>query len=243
MSNRTYCRGGFTLLEVLIAVAIMSVLALMLYSSLYIGVKARESSLEAISPYNEIYAAFEYIRKDLSCVLSPGGTLAGDFIGTDQTGTGGQAADILSMFTTSAKTADGGIGSNIIKVEYLLEAEEATDEYELINDEAAVVLKRNTTANLLAPVTAEATTQVTARNITGLNLRYYDGDEWLDAWDSSQNDNSLPRAVEVSLIMDKKRSTATAGDETVTYTKIFILDCYKPGEQQSEQSENNESQE
>ncbi len=237
MGNSKYNCRGFSLLEVLLAVAIMSVLAFLLYSSLYIAVKARKSSSQAIVPYNEVGAAFEFIRKDISCVLSPGGTLAGDFVGTDQTGTAADDCDVISMYTTSAKTSDDRSGSNIIKVEYLLEAEDTGGQDGFAdNDEAAVVLKRNVTTNLLAPTTAEAATEVVARNITGMNLRYYDGDEWIDAWDSSQNDDSLPQAVEVSL-------TRNTGDKNVTYSKIFILDCYKPRQRQSEQSQNDESQE
>jgi len=236
MSNRIYNCRGFSLLEVLIAVAIMSVIALMLYSSLYIAVKAKKSSLEAITPYDNVGAAFEYIRKDLSCTLSPGGTLAGDFVGTDQTGSDTEDYDILSMFTTSARTSDEQSGSNVIKVEYLLEQEDVTEDNGEVTDitddeEDPVVLKRNTTTNLLATITAEASTEVVARDIIGINLRYYDGADWLDVWDSSQNDDSLPQAVEVSLTVSGDVLPDETEPENVTYTKIFILDCYKPQEQ------------
>ena len=41
--------------------------------------------------------------------------------------------------------------------------------------------------------------QVLCRSVASLNLRYYDGTDWLDEWDSTADANSLPLAVEIDI--------------------------------------------
>jgi hypothetical protein len=43
-----------------------------------------------------------------------------------------------------------------------------------------------------------------AEAIDGLNFRFYDGEEWVDEWDSKAK-NGLPKAIEVVLLMSDVR--------------------------------------
>ena len=76
-------RAGFTLLEILLAMAMMSVLAGSLYTSLHIAFQARESSQAALSPVRAGQVATDLIRRDLESALPPRGILAGIFYGAD----------------------------------------------------------------------------------------------------------------------------------------------------------------
>jgi uncharacterized membrane protein YgcG len=60
-------------------------------------------------------------------------------------------------------------------------------------------LVREVTTNLLAPKEVEPEEQILCRDVTSLNFRYYDGDGWVDDWDSTEDANSLPKAVEVEI--------------------------------------------
>ena len=60
-------------------------------------------------------------------------------------------------------------------------------------------LLRLVNKNLLATTVQDPPPQVVCRNVTSLNFRYLDGSSWADSWDSSQRENEIPPAVEVSL--------------------------------------------
>jgi hypothetical protein len=54
------------------------------------------------------------------------------------------------------------------------------------------------TTNLLPLRTAEARNKSSVA-ASPLNFRFYDGNDWVDEWDSTADANSLPRAVEVDI--------------------------------------------
>lgn len=212
---------AFTLLEVIVAIAIMDIIALMLYSSLYIAVRAKRSSYEAIEPYNVASAAFEYIRKDLSCAVKPGGILAGDFVGELQTIAGGNRGDYLAFYTTSALTGSSRTGSDIVFVEYSLENEQEDPFFDDTNFEPSpTVLTRTITTNLLAPAISPFRSEVVAGDISSLRFRYYENEDWVDQWNSADTDNAIPKAVEVTITIS---SQDRRGVIDISYTKIFRL--------------------
>jgi type II secretion system protein J len=237
MNNSKHNRAeAFTLLEVLLATAIIGILSLMMYSSLYISVKAKTSSVEALSPHNDVAAVFDFMRRDIECAINPGGVLAGDFVGEDESCGDSQDCDTISLYTTSARTSDEQSGSNIVKVEYILEADQSQPEINLTDyDDSLTVLKRNITRNLLAATTAAPAAEVISRNITGINLRYYNGSDWQEQWNSQQEDNTLPQAVEITLTLNKKAGNAET--EIAAYTKIVMTDCYKPAQASSNEQQ------
>src|SRR4030042_1432367 len=89
---------GFTLLELLVALALMDVIAMALFSSMYIATKAKESSTSAINPYRRVIPTFEFLRKDLNCATKPTGLFAGPFQGYSDTGLNGCDADVISFY-------------------------------------------------------------------------------------------------------------------------------------------------
>ncbi len=53
--------------------------------------------------------------------------------------------------------------------------------------------------------------QLVASEIAEIGFRYFDGNDWADAWDS-ENEGGFPRAIEISIVVDPQRSSnATTG--------------------------------
>jgi prepilin-type N-terminal cleavage/methylation domain-containing protein len=109
MSCRVATRSGFTLLEMLLALAIMAVLSTALYASLHTGFDARSRAEASVAPTRAVAVALEMIGRDIASALPPTGILAGAFTGSDATGatasglngTGGdrvQDADSLQFY-------------------------------------------------------------------------------------------------------------------------------------------------
>jgi len=223
-NHKPYENGGFTLLEMLIAMALMGLVATALYSSMYIGTKAGQSCSAAVRPYRRLNPALEFIRKDLACSLPPDGILSAQFQGTDQLGPAGDDADSILFYCSTYIPSEDEIAGDVVKTEYVLEDRQGWDEQ---------VLVRRRTTNLLSPTTSEAEEEVICRGIHSLDIKYYDGYDWLDCWDSTTHNNALPLAVEVTitLVDTEKASTVQYQQDTVgvTMKTTILLSCAQTG--------------
>ena len=194
MNRRNKLHLGFTLLEVLIAMTLMAVIAMALYSSMYVAMKSKRSIEEAVGPYRYSNSTFDFLQKDLVCALAPGDVLAGQFQGVDGSAAGVDGADMLLFFTSNYVPDEGEIACDIAQTEYFVENRDGWKD---------MVLVRRQTTNLLSPKTIEGKSEVICRGVRSFNLQYYDGYEWLDTWDSTTQDNMLPAAVAISLTLKK----------------------------------------
>ena len=61
------------------------------------------------------------------------------------------------------------------------------------------MLQRSITTNLLAPEAPAPVLDNICDNVLALNFQYFDGTNWWPNWDSTQQDNTLPTAVQVTL--------------------------------------------
>ncbi|MHC4625611.1 MAG: type II secretion system protein GspJ [Planctomycetota bacterium] len=230
-SNLTSCRRtGFTLLELLVAMTLMVVAASCLYSALYTGFKARRSAFSAVEPTALAINAIELLKQDISGVLSPTGVLAGAFVGIDSYGTNGVDCDSLEFFTTHIYADDdcptGGLG----KIELALE--EDTDE-----DCENYRLVRRVTSNLLPPRSIDPDDQVLCRNVTSLNLLYFDGSGWVDEWDSTADANSLPLAVQVDIRIANNATSPTGAPQERRLVQSFAIPCGMWAKQEDESAD------
>ncbi len=209
---------AFTLLELLVAMSLMVVTAACLYTALYTGFRARRSALSAVEPTALAINAVELLKQDIYGVLPPGDALAGAFLGTDSTGVKGVDADSLEFYTTHIYADDdhpvGGLG----KIELLLE--EDTDE-----NRTNYKLLRRVTTNLLSPRGVDPEEQVLCRNVKALDLRYFDGESWLDEWDSTADANSLPLAVEIEITIAGSSTNGTGKLQERRLVQSFAIPC------------------
>lgn len=207
--------AGFTLLELLTALAITAMISVTLFACLRIAFKARSAVEIGLEPTRTADLAFDFLRADFESVLPASGTLAGPFIATDLPSAGGADADSIQMCSLGNGAADFnqlGVASEVRRVELFIDNDPDNSNQQ--------VLIRRVTGNLLATVEPPPFDEVICRGITGMNLRYFDGTDWQDSWDSTQRDSEIPAAVEVTL--EFKRDVN--GRQVVTpYQRVFIL--------------------
>lgn len=182
--------GGFSLLELLVAVSLMGLVAGALYASLHVAFKVRGSAEAATAPARTAAAALGLLAADVECALPPRGILAGAFLGQRGVQASGRPSDALS-FHAPAGAADTAPGpGDIRRVDWLLERPA---------DGGPSLLLRRTTSNLLAREEPPALEEVVCRGVESLELRYHDGYGWRDSWDSTAEGDELPVAVEATL--------------------------------------------
>ncbi len=220
MVHRKRKESAFTLLEMLVALGLMSVLAASLYASLYIGFRARDSAVAAIEPVRTVELAVELLREDIESALPPTGILAGQFIGQDAKDDSLRDADMLLFHSSAHSPEQGERACDIRKIELTFSS---------LPHGTERVLVRRITTNLLAPETVQPKEEILCRRVLAFNLRYFDGFDWYDDWDSSSQGNVLPLAVEVALEVERPAGEQPAATG-YRLSRVFLLPCGRAAE-------------
>jgi hypothetical protein len=132
---------------------------------------------------------------------------------------------MLEFYTTQVYASSDEIVGGIGKIELALESDldigldRDFNRNLLSSNRSNYKLVRKVTSNLLSPKAIDPDEQVLCRNVVSLNLRYFDGTRWVDEWDSIEDSNSLPRAVEIDIeVVDTTRSRYKSSTATATRT-------------------------
>ncbi|MGD0094284.1 MAG: type II secretion system protein GspJ [Planctomycetota bacterium] len=238
---------GFTLLELLVAISLMALITGALYGSLYVGFKAHRSATDSVAPARAVGLALELLRQDFDAALPPTGILAGAFTTSTDAGLGGtgnttggglsgtssrtgaglggtgtsasansSGSALLTFFSCAHVPRDGETACDIRQVELSVETPPG---------ETQPVLMRRLTTNLLASGTPTVHEQVLCRGVKLFNLRYYDGTDWQDSWDSSGQGDILPNAVEVTLEFVLNPERAGGAERTCRLVHVYGIAC------------------
>lgn len=205
---------GFTLLELLVATAMMAVLAGSLYATLHTAFKARRTAYGAVADVRAAELAIELLRTDLTSAIGPRGILAGGFLGEDAIDRSGQPMDALMLHCTAGGAVDTS-GAGDVR---MVELECTPDE-----NGKGMTLVRRVTRYLLATLAAEPPEEVLCRNVRSLDLKYFNGTDWQVAWDSSAQGDNLPLAVEVTL--ELRPDPDRAEESGYVVSRIFRIPC------------------
>ena len=210
MRNQT----GFTLIEILVALAIVMVLVTILYETFNAVIRSIRQVEEVTEIDQMARISLSIISKELRSTYwgrpDPGGTLTpGIFIGLDGEDRG-QPSDTLRFTALSNARASDGITDPSLSIL----------EYELVpasNAETSVLIHREET-NLMSLSGRSLEQFELAERVTGLNFRYYDGQEWKDEW-TEADQNKLPKAVEIRIFF---KDLAGRERQFITQTDIPI---------------------
>lgn len=192
-------KNGFTLLEILVAIALFAAITAMLYPT-YIGTLR---NMDITESYGSIYRmariATERISGDLQCAAVPdeeadSGSLKSQvFSGKDST-INGKDADELEFLSEKHISFDSGVNGGRGLIRYYVK------EYE---DQEGFILYRSDTPELGTMVTDDAAGLILCEGLSSINISYQDenGDTY-DYWDSSseQFKNKLPSMVSFELV-------------------------------------------
>ena len=188
--SRKASQSGFTLLELILAMGMISMLAVSLYATLRVSFKARDSATSGIAPMRSASVALDLLGQDLESALPPSGVLAGAFLG-QHLGDVQMSQDVIEFYCIASSTSlDPPASAGFHKIDIGMVPSP---------DGKGNVLVRRITSNLLSPQEVRPEEEVLCRNVRSFALRYYDGAVWYEDWDSTQMGDVLPRAVQVDL--------------------------------------------
>ena len=178
---------GFTLVEVLLAVALVSMMAALVFGSLYVTTSAIDAARTKSANEQIVRSTLRVMTDELSL-----GESRATFPWTGINGTyDGQPADSVAFLTMGQfRGAESAKDTELVRIVYTREG-----------DRLLRFVQRN-----LYGLTDESVEQVELANkVKGFNVRYYDSRSnlWLDEWDG--RGRGAPRAIliELTLLQEK----------------------------------------
>jgi len=214
-------RSGFSLLELLLAMAMAAMLSLSLFMAMNVTIRARRSAFASIEPARAGSIAIDLVQRDLDSVPPPVGTLNGPFYGEHQSGgmEGSGDNDSVEFCSIGADPIKG----NPTDASPLAEGARRIEFY-VNTDGPQPTLIRRVTRNLMPASEAHAEEEILARGVRSFSLRYFDGTAWQESWDSTSFDDSLPLAVSITLELGDPKAEAPGH----RVTRVVPLACAKP---------------
>lgn len=173
---------GFTLVEVLLATALLAVIAAMSFGSLQFSTMAIDGARSAAAREQVVRSTLRIMTEELTAGSS---NPVGPWIGVSTTQEG-QPADTVAFLTLGQfRGAFSSQETELVRIVYTRES-----------DRLLRLVRRN-----LYGLNDESVDQLElARNVRGFNVRYYDAQAnvWVDDWDGRAR-NAAPGAVLIEL--------------------------------------------
>lgn len=199
--------SGFTLMEVLIAIAILGIVMAIVYGSFVQTRRVIARAEGAVDELRGIRVAFIRMAWDISMAFRSDNNEGTFFVGTDNY-SGGYPDDSIDFTTYANQRRVRDVReSDQMEVGYYLRRGfgiiTSPLEEEGQGEEEAVLMKREKKRIDTNPMYGGKTYEL-SENIAGLNFRYLDQGAWLDSWDSRVT-NTIPEAVEITITVKESR--------------------------------------
>ncbi|HAV61100.1 MAG TPA: hypothetical protein DCY13_01885 [Verrucomicrobiales bacterium] len=193
-------RDAFTLIEVLLAIAVSAVVLAVINGVYFGALQLRNRTTATFAEALPLEHAVALIKRDLECLMPPGGTLVGD-LQSNPSATAGDAMPLLAnaervspdFHTSSGRVDDFSSFADVQRVAYYLA------EPEVYPGNAGRDLYRVITRNLLPATVEETQPQYLMGGVEQMTWQYLDGSYWVDAWDTTISSN-LPAAIKLSIV-------------------------------------------
>ena len=203
--NRTAGRRGFTLVEVLLTLAIFSVVLLLLLSS-FTGVeRAREILSDRYRDFRQLRMSIDRLGADIQGAFSSDGNEATALSCHEDTFSGKPAATLV--FTAFVLPEQGGPrpADGIVKLRYFPKLGREGKFLELYREESSLPLIENKIPTREIRI---------ADRLLGFRMEFFDGSAWTKEWPSGgRKKTALPRKVAIIL-------TSSSGEE---YRRVVPL--------------------
>ncbi len=194
---------GFTLMEVLIATAILAIVLAIVYGSFVQTKRVIGRAEGAVNELRGVRAAFNRIMWDLSMAFVspqlPDQTDTSTFlVGRDDYAAGYPNDSIdFTSYSNRIRNKDAK-ESDQIEVGYYLKKS---------FDGGSVLMKREKKRIDKNPMSGGKSFEL-SEDVVGLNFRYLDEGAWLDSWDSrTKSSAAIPEAVEITIIVKNSNGT------------------------------------
>jgi general secretion pathway protein J len=198
---------GFTLLEVVISVGILVVILTIVYTTFNSSIKAFTAMENQGDAYARARIVLNRMSEEIGSIYFSLQNRNTGLVGEDKDEDDLPADSLHFTSLSHIRWVKDSKESELCEIGYYVEKDEETRESFLF---------RREDWNVDGTLDEGGNPLELAEGVDGLNFRYYDGEEWLDAWDSRIK-GGLPKAIEVVLVMRDPRRTR------ITFSSILPI--------------------
>lgn len=209
--------SGFTLLEIILALAVSAVVMIAIQTVFFGALRLRNTTAAELERNLALERALSFVHQDISGLMLPGGVLAGTF---QTTPTSSLADDSIGDrvspdIYTNTGTVDGWnpFGDVQMVTYYLVSSSDGSNNKTLV---------RAVTRNLLPVQDTAPDVQALLPGVTQANFSYYDGTEWTDTWDSTAT-STLPTAIKFSLQLASNDPAQQSQDPIEIVVPVLVM--------------------
>lgn len=199
--SSTLRNRGFTLLELLLALALLVILSGALYGTYFALVRGRETAATKMDERRALSVTLDQLRRELSSAVCNKTNGRLHFVVEDRDYFGKPASTL--DFTAIVPPRSGRLPLS----------DQAQLVYKLVENEKKLSLARQE-KDLYYIKDPAPYPQM--EELEGFLVECYDGNAWVRTWDTSLNGGRLPRYVRVTI-------TLKEGEKTVDYSTIAFL--------------------
>lgn len=201
--------GAFTLLEVLVTIAIFAILLAAIDGLLFGAIRLQTRMQDAIDEALPTDRAVTIIKRDIAGIIPPNGVICGGVSGgsyqnVNSTTIPGLSGPLsLEIYTTTGVIDDVDPSCDVQKIDYALA--NPTNR----SNASGRDLVRLISHNQLSTVTEIPDQQRILENIQKLEVMFFDGTNWIDSWGSPDTSTStnLPTAIRLRVDFASDRSS------------------------------------
>jgi general secretion pathway protein J len=178
--------GGFTLIEILLAVSLVAMMATLVFGSLYVTMSAIDGARTNSANEQIVRSTLRVMTDELSVGV---GQATGPWMGINGL-QDGQPADSVAFLTMGQfRGADSAKDTELVRIVYTREG-----------DRLLRFVRRN-----LYGLTDESVERIElATKVKGFNVRYYDSKSnlWLDEWNGRGSESPKAILIELTLLQE-----------------------------------------
>lgn len=201
--------GGFTLLELLLAMALLVLISATLYGTYFTLVRGRETATAGMESRRELRTTLDMLHRELSAAFYKKENRKDDkkffhFVVEDRDFFGKPASTL--DFTTISPPRSGNLPLS----------DQMEVRYRPLEKDGKIVLTRQARDVYL---TAEPLPYPQMEELEGFLVECFDGGKWVRTWDSKNNVPPLPKAVRVTVRIREGEKTvefATTASPEIT---------------------------
>ncbi len=219
--------GGFTVMEIMIAVTLGSVILASLYGSYHMVVKTTANYSRVSDVYQTARIVLDTMAREISGAYQPLFAENGEmFVGEEQWFAGRENDTLRMVTTTCLQGSEEEFGYDSYEISYYLGTGE---------DAGFLLMKMHPYYSLEEPF-EEGDEIAIAENIRALNFQYYDGEEWRESWiwedmawgEMEEEPPALPYGVRITL------AVGLPDEEPVRFTTTAFLPMTPRPEEEEE---------
>ncbi len=196
-------QAGFTLIEAMVAFTILAIIAGIAFTVVFGTSKRSRVLVREMELRRAGGSVINLISEDLKGAFVREGVIP-FFVGSDNFFRDDPADEANFITTSTLPVNPMSPGSDVAETGYLLS----------FDQEGKGVLFRREQSPAQPPDEEGGVTLEVSSRVRSLNLRYYDGDDWLDEWDSLDSGNAktygkIPREIEIVMTLASEGSSIT----------------------------------